>query len=144
MDIKLKEKFLDLWEKHFGKVELPITFYYDKEIQNATLVKQPKGRSCLICELTKVRNGASLAYNEEAIACGGAKRYLGYSDTVRPNFEYFLSCGIPGEMEGERYIRTPEMVLELQKHQQTIKDAKDHYIIFKRWDMLQEFDEPAV
>ena len=36
------------------------------------------------------------------------------------------------------------MVLELQKQQQTIKDAKGNYIIFKRWDMLQEFDEPAV
>ena len=133
-----------MWKKHFGAAELPIIFYYHKEIRNAALVKRAKGRSCLICELAKVRNGESLAYDAEAITCGGAKRYLGYTETIRPNFEYFLSCGIRGEMEGERYIRTPEMVLELQKHQQTIKDAKGNYIIFKRWDMLREFDEPAV
>lgn len=144
MDLKLKEKFLEKWKEHFGTAELPIVFYYHKEIRNATRVTRTKGRSCLICELSKVRKGESLAYNAEAIACGGAKRYLGYADTIRPNFEYFLSCGIPGEMEGERYIRTPEMVLELQKQQQTLKDAKGNYIIFKRWDLLEEFDEPAV
>lgn len=27
-----------------------------------------------------------------------------------PNFEYFLSCGIPGKLEGERYKKTPELV----------------------------------
>jgi hypothetical protein len=96
MDIKLKEKFLKIWIKYFGIAELPIVFYYHKEIRNATLVKRAKGRSCLICELAKVRNGESLAYDAEAISCGGAKRYLGYTETIRPNFEYFLSCGIPG------------------------------------------------
>ena len=144
MDTNLKERFLQLWEKYFGSSELPITFYYHKEPQNARIVTKAKGRSCLICELAKVRNGESLAYDADAIACGGAKRYLGYSDTIRHNFEYFLSCGIPGKMEGERYIRTPEMVLELQKEQKTVKDAKGNYIIFKRWDKLEEIDEPAV
>jgi len=144
MDLKLKEKFLEMWEKYFGIAELPIVFYYHKEIHNAIPVAPAKGRSCIICELAKVRNGESLAYDAEAIACAGAKRYLGYSENIRPNFEYFLSCGIPGKMVGERYIRTPGMVLELQKHQKTIKDAKGNFIIFKRWDMLEEFDEPAV
>jgi hypothetical protein len=32
-------------------------------------------------------------------------------------FEYFLSCDIPGRMEGECYIRTQEMVLEILKRQ---------------------------
>jgi uncharacterized protein (DUF169 family) len=144
MDLQRKEKFLGLWQKYFGIAELPIVFYYHNEINNAKPVTRAKGRSCLICELAKVRNGESLAYDADSIACGGAKRYLGYSETIRPNFEYFLSCGIPGELEGERYIRTPEMVLELQKNQKTIKDAKGNFIIFKRWDMLEESDEPAV
>ncbi|MCX6225510.1 MAG: DUF169 domain-containing protein [Bacteroidia bacterium] len=144
MDLKLKEKFLGLWKNHFGIAELPIVFYYHQEIHHAIPVARAKGRSCIICELAKVRNGESLAYDSEAIACAGAKRYLGYSENIRPNFEYFLSCGIPGKMEGERYIRTPEMVLELQKHQKTIKEAKGNFIIFKRWDKLEEFDEPAV
>ncbi|MEI8046473.1 MAG: DUF169 domain-containing protein [Bacteroidota bacterium] len=144
MDLQRKEKFLALWNKYFGTVELPIVFYYCNEIHEAKHVTRAKGRSCIICELGKVRNGESLAYDGDSIACGGAKRYLGYSENIRPNFEYFLSCGIPGEMEGERYIRTPEMVLELQKNQKTIADAKGNFIIFKRWDMLREYDDPAV
>ena len=62
---------------------------------------------------------------------------------MRPNFEYFLSYGIPGKMEGERYIRTPEMVKEIQKNQVKLAHNKE-YIIFKRWDKIEENDEPDV
>lgn len=143
MDLQFKEAFLEKWEKYFGAAELPIVFYYHKEIHNAIPVAPKAGRSCIICELEEVRNGTSLAYDGKAIKCGGGKRFLGYALNIRPNFEYFLSCGIPGKMEGERYKRTPEIVLEIQNQQKTI-DAKDKYIIFKRWDKLEKFDEPAV
>jgi uncharacterized protein (DUF169 family) len=83
MDLELKEKFLEMWKKYFGIAELPIVLYYHKEIHNATLVTRSKVGSCLICELAKVRNGESLAYNAEAITCGGAKRYLGYAENDR-------------------------------------------------------------
>lgn len=144
MDLGFKEKFLDLWKKYFNNSELPILFYYHNELNGAQLVTPKKGRTCLIGELAQVRNGKSLAFSNEAITCSGAKRNLGYVNNYRPNFEYFLSCGIPGEMEGERYLRTPEIVKEWKKHQKTIDDAKGNFIIFKRWDMLEELDEPAV
>jgi hypothetical protein len=60
-----------------------------------------------------------------------------------PNFEYFLSCGIPGEVEGERYKKSPEMVEEVMKNLPQFK-APGRYIVFKRWDMLEESDEPSV
>jgi hypothetical protein len=60
---------------------------------------------------------------------------------MRQNFEYFLSCGIPGEMEGERYIKTPEMVKGIMNKMQTIP-TEGKNIIFKRWDKLDELDEP--
>ena len=37
-------------------------------------------------------------------------RYLGFTDTIMDGFEYFLSCGIPGKLEGERYKKSPELV----------------------------------
>ncbi len=144
MDLKIKNKFLKLWEKYFGDAELPITFYYRADAGNAKSASRPRGRSCLICELVQVRNGESLAFGAEAIACPGARRYLGYSEKIREDFEYFLSYGIPGKMEGERYVRTPEMVLEWQKHHKPIEDAQGNFIIFKRWDKLEESDDPAV
>ena len=142
MKADLKEKFLILWDKYFGNAELPIVFYYSDDYSGADLVEKPKGRSCLICELAKVRNGRSLAYNADSIACGGAMRYLGFTDKMRPGFEYFLSCGSE-KMEGERYIRTPEMVKEIMKNQQSPEKTGSN-IVFKRWDKIDESDNPAV
>lgn len=141
MDLELKNEFLQKWEKYFGKAELPFVYYYSATPGTASVADPAKGWSCIICELGQVRKGASLAFNEANLKCGGSRRYLGYSKKMRPNFEYFLSCGIPGEMEGERYIRTPEMVREIMANMQNIP-ADGKYIIFKRWDKLEKDDEP--
>jgi len=142
MKTELKEQFLLLWKKYFGSAELPITFNYTSGDGGAEKAEKPAGRSCLICELVRVRNGRSVYYNIDSIACGGARRYLGYTDKMRPGFEYFLSCG-NDKLEGERYIRTPAMVKEYMKNQRTLPvDGKN--IVFKRWDKLTEDDNPAV
>jgi uncharacterized protein (DUF169 family) len=142
MNIKLKETLIDLWKKYFGNAELPIIFYYTDGEGGAEWVEKAKGHSCLICELIKVRNGKSLVYDDERIKCGGARRYLGYSEKMRPGFEYFLSCG-NGQIEGERYLRSPELVKEFIKNQQTLP-GKGRNIVFKRWDNLEESDNPDV
>jgi uncharacterized protein (DUF169 family) len=143
MKTDFRDHFILQWKKYFKNAELPITFYYTDKPENARIVVPPIKRSCLICELKKVRSGESLAYNSDAVKCFGAKRYLGFTDTIRPNFEYFLSCGIENEMEGERYIRTPELVNELMKNQKKLK-ITGKYIVFKRWDKLEEQDSPDV
>lgn len=138
----LKETFIDRWRKYFAGTALPITFYYSNDTGGAEMAEKPAGRSCFICELAKVRNGKSLVFNKENLFCSGAKRYLGFTGNLRPGFEYFLSCGNDA-MEGERYKQSPEIVLELMKNQvHTAKEGQN--IVFKRWDMLTESDEPEV
>jgi hypothetical protein len=143
MEISLRDKFIQLWQKYFGKSELPITFYYGDDDGSVLHAIPSKSRSCLVCELAKVRKGKSLLFGEQEIKCGGGKRYTGFTSQMRSNFRYFLSCGIPGEMEGERYIQTPEMVDEIQKNMKLI-DAKGKSMVFKRWDKLEEKDIPEV
>ena len=143
MESTFKEQFLTKWSKYFGEADLPFVFFYAENPGTATVVEKPKGWSCIVCELSRVRRGESLAYSSESLTCGGSKRYLGYSTGMRRNFDYFLSCGIPGEMEGERYIRTPEMVHEMMEKMPVVP-AGDRYIIFKRWDKLEPGDDPAV
>jgi hypothetical protein len=46
-------------------------------------------------------------------------------------------------MKGERYIRTPEMVMELMNNQRKLR-IPGKYIVFKRWDRLEEEDNPEV
>jgi uncharacterized protein (DUF169 family) len=140
MDIELKAKFEGLWEKYFGTAELPIVFFYTNGDGGAEWTEKPKGRSCLICELSQVRKGRSMVYNAQRVVCGGAKRFLGYSSTIRPGFEYFLSCGNEN-MEGERYIQTPAMVNEIMAVKEELP-IEGKNLVFKRWDKLEVTDEP--
>lgn len=57
MNTDLKSTFLNLWKKYFGNAELPIVFYYTECDGGAEWAEKQKGRSCLICELAKVRSG---------------------------------------------------------------------------------------
>lgn len=143
MDIQLKDRFLVRWKKYFDGSDLPITFYYSNEAGNLEMVKPPSGHQCFIGVLSRVRQGASLCFNVDSIGCGGGKRYLGFTEEIMPNFEYFLSCGIPGKLEGERYKKTPELVREAMKKFPVFK-APAQFIIFKRWDKLEMTDHPEV
>lgn len=143
MDIELKERFLAVWEKYFDRTELPIVFYYANEASEAELVKPPPGHRCIMADLLKVRMGISICFDTDSFGCFGGKRYLGFGQDVMPNFEYFLSCGIPGKLEGERYKKTPELVKEIMKNAPKF-EAPGRFISFKRWDMLEESDEPDV
>lgn len=143
MDMKVVEEFISRWQKYFNGAELPITFYYADEVKGAEAVKPSSEHRCIFADLCKVGTGKSLCFDAEAIGCFGGKRYLGFGEEVMPNFEYFLSCGIPGKLEGERYKKTPELVKELMKKAPKLK-APGKFIVFKRWDMLEESDEPDV
>ncbi|MBN2591310.1 MAG: DUF169 domain-containing protein [Sedimentisphaerales bacterium] len=138
-----KTKFIELWEKYFGGCELPVIFYYTDEISNVKKVTPLLGHRCIMADLSQVRAGTSLCFDCDSIGCFGGKRYLGFSRELMPNFEYFLSCGIPGKLEGERYRKTPELVKKLFEKVPKF-EAPKKYIVFKRWDMLDESDEPEV
>ncbi len=97
----------------------------------------------MIGALVEVRNGRSLTLNADSIGCFGGRRYLGFADRLRPEFEYFLSCGIPGKMEGERYKKSPELVNEITKNWPTFK-AAEPFVVFKRRDNLDREDNPEV
>jgi uncharacterized protein (DUF169 family) len=137
------DKFVTLWSKYFGHAELPVTFYYTDEEGHAEQVKPGTGPRCIIGALAKVRKGNSLCFNADSIGCSGGKRYLGFTQTIMPDFEYFLSCGIPGRLEGERYKKSPDLVNESMKYFPQFQ-APGRMIVFKRWDRLEESDSPEV
>jgi uncharacterized protein (DUF169 family) len=143
MDMERKKKFMELWQRFLGDAELPLSFYYSDEEGGAEKVKAATGRQCFIGALTKVRKGQSLCFDADAIGCRGGKRYLGFSEQMVPRFEYFLSCGIPGKLEGERYKKSPELVKEMLKYMPAFK-APAPFIVFKRWDKLESADKPEV
>lgn len=143
MDKAVIDNFIARWRKYFGKAELPLTFYYTDEEGRGELVRPGSVHRCIIAALQDVRKGTSLCFQAETIGCFGGKRYLGFAQKIMPNFEYFLSCGIPGKLEGERYKKSPALVNQAMQHQQTFH-APARYIVFKRWDKLDESDDPQV
>ncbi len=138
-----KEEFMSKWQTYFGQAELPIAFYYTDEEGRAEKVKIPSGHQCVIGVLNRVRRGASLCLNEETVGCGGGKRCLGFPFETRPEFKYFLSTGLPGRVEGERYKKSPELVEQVMKGWAGFK-APARNIVFKRWDQLEADDDPEV
>jgi len=138
---ELKQKFLERWIKYFPGAGLPITFYYTDDKSDAEPVKPSQDWRCLIADLGRVRRGGSVRFDIHSIGCGGGRRYAGYDEPAQAGFEYFLSCGIPGKLEGIRYKKTPELV-KLQMASQPDFKAPAEYIVFKRWDKLDGGDEP--
>jgi uncharacterized protein (DUF169 family) len=143
MDKLLKDEFSKRWRKYFPNSDWPIIYYYTDEEGHAEDVKPGEGSRCVMGQLVKVRQGKSLSFAADSVGCFGGKRYLGFSESLAPNFEYFLSCGIPGKMEGERYKKTPDIVTELMKRWPKFK-APARFIVFKRWDNLENADDPEV
>jgi hypothetical protein len=143
MDMDLKKLFLELWAEYFDGSELPFVFYYTERDDSAELVPPPSGHVCIMAVLSKVRRGIPLCFEAASIGCSGGKRYLGFTRDVMPGFEYFLSCGIPGKLEGERYKKSPELVKEMQKNWPEFR-SPHRFIVFKRWDQLEKGDDPDV
>ena len=143
MDAELKNEFVAKWQKYFGQAELPISFYYTDHEDRAGKVKVPSGHQCVIGVLSRVRRGTALSLDGGTVGCGGGKRCLGFPFVTSEDFKYFLSSGIPGRMEGERYKKSPELAEQLVTGWSGFK-APAKNIVFKRWDQLEDHDDPEV
>jgi uncharacterized protein (DUF169 family) len=143
LDLKIRDDFTRLWKKYFNNAEMPIIFYYTDEEGHAEKAPKDPKTPCIMGAINNVRTGKSLTMDAESIGCPGGKKWLGFSDRLAPSFNYFLSCGIPGKVEGERYKKTPETVAELLEGWPKFK-APARYIVFKRWDKLEASDQPEI
>ncbi len=143
MDGRLRDAFMGKWENYFPKIGLPIGYYYTDEVLEEDRKDSKNETRCLIGNLAQVRDGGTFVYTQESPGCFGGKRFSGFPQTLRPNFEYFLSCGIPGKMEGERYKKSPDLVRQHQKNHQSYQ-APGKYLVFKRWDRFREQETPVV
>jgi hypothetical protein len=141
MDTELREFFLSRWSRYFPGAGLPVCWYYTDDVHEEDARESVNAHRCMICNLGRVRDGFPFVYDRKMPGCAGGKRYAGFSKNLRANFEYFLSCGIPGELEGERYKKSPELVKEyLEAH--PAFEAPGKYLVFKRWDKLRTEEEP--
>jgi hypothetical protein len=141
MDAQLVEFFVSRWKQYFADSELPICYFYTDHVRDEDVRESTHAERCLIGNLNRVREGLPFVYDATTPGCAGGKRYTGFTQKLRPKFECFLSCGIPGEMEGERYKQSPELVRQHLAHHPPFQ-APGKYLVFKRWDKVAPDEQP--
>ena len=143
MDEQIRDRFLTLWPGFFPDTDLPVTFEITDTPRDVTHAPVPGGWRCLVCDLHKVRKGASLFFDDLSVTCQGGKIYSGFQKTRSPEFRYFISYGKEGVVRGERYKKTPEMVDETTHRMESLP-SEGKGLLFKRWDKLDGNDNPEV
>ena len=141
MNSQFKQEFQHKWERYFPGAELPVAYFYTDEVSLEALADSQDEQHCVIASFQRVRQGHTFVYGPDSPGCKGWSRYTGFSQSLRPKFEFFLSCGIPGEVEGERYKKSPDLVSGYLKSHPAFQ-APGRFLVFKRWDQLAGNDRP--
>ncbi len=142
MDQFLKEEWKQFKEV-LGLKESPIGAYYTNERPEGITPKEGRW-GCIIGLLKNARKrGKTVYFDRTHFGCPGGGYYLGFLEKPRPKIEYFLSCGIPGEMEGERYIKTPELAKEYFKKMKPRRAPAD-YCVFMPVERFKDETRPEV
>ncbi len=138
-----RQKYEKLYER-LGLTEHPLGAFYSNEKPAGAITPQEKGHICLFALLSRARRQREpVCLDEEHTGCDGGAYYLGFRSSARPKIEYFLSCGIPGEMEGERYIKTPELAKKYFSSTRPRK-APAKYCVFQSLDKFSDGEDPEI
>ena len=131
------------FQEALGLKEPPLGVYYTNDKPEGITPKAGV-RACMIGLLKQARKkGKTVFFDRDHFGCPGGGYYMGFLETPRPNIEYFLSCGIAGQMEGERYIKTPELAREYFGRMKP-RPAPATYCVFDPIEKFQEEKKPEV
>ncbi len=148
---RVEDKAMNLFAKDSWKIfrealglkESPLGIYYTDEKPEGVSPKEGI-HGCMIGLLHHARKkGMTVYFDKTHFGCPGGAYYMGFFESPRPNIEYFLSCGITGEMEGERYIKTPERAREYFA-KMIPRRAPAAYCVFKPVEQFQGKSKPEV
>ncbi|HPQ68879.1 MAG TPA: DUF169 domain-containing protein [bacterium] len=136
----MAQKFIET----IGLKNVPIGVYYADEKPAGALTHKGVGRGmCVVGLIYQASQGKSVAFDAETYGCPGAGRYLGFNFQTMPHFAEFLSCGIEGVVEGERYIKTPALA-RVKIGRQPLREAPARYCCFVPLPELPEGIEPEL
>jgi len=139
----MKETY-DRFVEAFGMSEYPVLFRYSDDVPAGTLLPPEEQHVCVFALLARTRKeGSPVAFSRSHHGCRGGGYYLGFLDKPREGIEYFLSCGIPGQMEGERYLKSPE-IARSRFALAGGPPAPKRFAVFTRADRAQHGGDPEV
>ena len=140
---QFSKESLEPFRETLGLKESPLGVYYT-DVKPEGVTPKEGIHGCMIGLLQNARKKGKIVYfDKDHFGCAGGGYYMGFLESPRPNIEYFLSCGIPGEMEGERYIKTPELAREYFGKMKP-RPAPAAYCVFKPIEQFQNEIKPEV
>ena len=117
----------------------------DKEMQNAIDWQDVFGNfSCVIGHIWRARKKKVPAvFDAEQFGCPGGAFWLGFMKPQTETIVHYVSSGVPGRMEGERYCESPD---EMRRIFQEIDppEARGTYCVVKSLDLFTEEETPDV
>ncbi|OEU67072.1 MAG: hypothetical protein BA863_02030 [Desulfovibrio sp. S3730MH75] len=140
MDIKIKDRFMEIWGKYFPGSDLPIGCFYSDTLDGVEFSARPrpnaKGYTCIFSQLATVRKGRARAFNKENLGCFGSYLPLGFDSEVNEDVKNYV-CNI------ERVKKSYDYFTSMYDHR-PLNKASGKYLVFKRWDVLEGHDDPQV
>ena len=140
METEIKERFMAAWEKHFPGCDLPIACFYTNELNNIEFPKAPKpnanGFTCIFSQIVPVKRGRALAFNKENLGCFGSFLPFGFDSELTDDVKNYV-CNV------ERAIKSYDHLDSIYRHRPA-QAAPGKYLVFKRWDTLEEQDDPQL
>lgn len=135
------EKSWNQFREALGLKESPLGVYYTND-QPEGITAKTGIHMCMIGLLQNARKKRETVYfDKDHFGCPGGAYYMGFRESPMPNIEYFLSCGIPGQMEGERYIKTPDLARDFFNRIKP-RPAPATYCVFKPIEQFQGNEQP--
>jgi uncharacterized protein (DUF169 family) len=100
--------------------------------------------SCVMGNVWRARQQKTAAYfDQERFGCLGGAFYLGFLKPQLNFITHYVSTGIPGVMEGERFMASPE---DVRHFFQTVdpRPAPARYCVFKPLSLMAPGEQPEV
>lgn len=163
MDEKFKEEMKGFFEI-LGLSEEPMGMFYSQQEPAGGFSPKPavlptremegKGEvnwgalfenfSCVMGNIWRARRKGTAAYfDRERFGCIGGAFYLGY---LKPQLEfitYYVSTGIPNQIQGEHYLESPEVTRHFFQTMDP-RLAPGRYCIFKPISQFQVDEQPEL
>jgi hypothetical protein len=100
--------------------------------------------SCVIGLLWRARKkGTTAFFDREHFGCLGGAFYLGFLKPQLNGIAHYVSSGIPGQMEGEHYLESPEVTRRFFDEIDP-RPAPARYCVFKPLNLLGPEDNPEL
>ncbi|MHB8205071.1 MAG: DUF169 domain-containing protein [Desulfomonilaceae bacterium] len=99
---------------------------------------------CVIGAIWRARKKKAVAvFDREHFGCLGGAFYLGFLNPQLDTIAYYVSTGIPGQLEGEHYFESPEISRNFF-HTIDPRPAPARFCVFKPISLFSEHEVPEL